>query len=178
MCEICDGKTWTEVLQGMGKRIAEHGWSLEGVAPGKHTEEWLYSVGFIENYDSPELVVAGEQTQFGGGLLCEIGDRITSGLRVKAGDRLDLDGFVVELDTVHASYLAHGLLASWERYYDWLGERPGPLRALQVIPPSVGYCSFHEHRPGCLTVPGTPGFGHLLNRAARRARARRAGRSH
>lgn len=173
MCDICDGKTEQDIFDDQNDRVAARGWTLQGVEPGQHGSGWVHTIGLIENFDSPELVVTGVDLPHGGGLLQDVCQRIADGLCVEAGDALELDGYVFEFEAVHASYLAHGLLASWERYYARIGEPPGPLRALQVVVPSAGLCDHCDRKRRCLSVPGARGFGGGLNRAARRARARR-----
>jgi len=173
MCEICDGKTEEEIFDNMYARVAARGWTLQGVEPGEHSSGWVYSIGLIENFDSPELVVTGVALESGGGLLSDICERIADGLRVEAGDALDLDGYIFEFDAVHPSYIAHDLFASWVRYYRRIGKYPGPLRVLQVVVPSAGLCDHCVQKRRCLTVPGTREFSGGLNRAERRARARR-----
>ena len=130
----------------------------------------MYSIGLIENFDSPELVVTGVDLESGGGLLSEICERIADGLEIEAGDELDLDGYNFEFDAVHPSYIEHNLFASWVRYYRRIGESPGPLRVLQVVVPAAGLCDQCVQKRRCLTVPGTREFSGGLNRAERRAR--------
>ena len=74
-------------------------------------------------------------------ILHAISERIECGLLVDAGIEVDLgDDYVVEFVRVHPSYLADGLLATWDRYYEWVGAPPGELRALQVVPPMEVWC--------------------------------------
>jgi len=175
MCEICDGKTEEEIFDNMNARVAARGWTLQGVEPGQHSSGWVYSIGLIENFDSAELVVTGVALEDGGGLLGDICERIADGLRLEAGDALDLGGYVFEFEAVHPSYIAHDLFASWVRYYRRIGAPPGPLRVLQVVVPAAGLCDVCAQNRRCLTVPGTREFSGGLNRAERRARARRQG---
>jgi Domain of unknown function (DUF4262) len=177
MCEICDGRTEQQLFERMRGRIDARGWSLQGVEPGPQGSGWVYTIGLIETFGNPELVITGGDLQQSAALLNEIGERISRGLHVDVGDILDLDGYVVEFGEVHASYLAHGLCASWERCYAQLGERPGPLRVLQVVVPLTQWCDHCDRKRRCLATPGARGFGGPLNRAARRARTRRQRRS-
>ncbi len=173
MCELCDGNTYEQVFETMRDHVGAGKWALQGVEPGASSPGWVYTVGLIQNFDHPELVVVNGDLRSCGALLDEIGLRISRGLRVDAGATLDLGGYVVEFGSVHASYLTDDLCASWENYYGWIGARPGPLRALQVAPPLAEWCD-HCYREGrCLSVPGARGFGSGLNRSARRAQARR-----
>ena len=173
MCDICDGKTYQEAFEELRDRIDAHGWSLQGVEPGVHGPAWVYTIGLIENFGNPELVITGGDIHQNAGLLNELGERIARGLRVDAESVLDLDGYVVEFENVHASYLSHGLCASWDDCYRRIGAQPGPLRVLQVVPPLLEWCDHCDRKRRCLSVPGARGFGGGLNRAARRAQARR-----
>jgi hypothetical protein len=173
MCEICDGLTEQEFFEKMRARIDDHQWTLQGVEAGPHSAGWVYTIGLLDSYGNPELVLSGEDMNHDAALLAEIGERIERGVRVEAGDVLDLDGYPVEFETVHASYLEHGLCACWTDYYARIGEAPGPLRVLQVVPPLTEWCEHCDRKRRCLAAPGARGFGGGLNRAERRARARR-----
>jgi hypothetical protein len=176
MCEICDGRTEQELFERMRARIDAHQWTLQGVEAGPHSAGWVYTIGLLDGYGNPELVISGEDMHHDAALLAEIGERIERGVRVEAGDVLDLDGYPVEFETVHPSYLEHGLCACWTDYYARIGEAPGPLRVLQVVPPLTEWCDHCDRKRRCLATPGAPGFGGGLNRAARRARSRRVRR--
>jgi hypothetical protein len=173
MCEICDGRTEQELFESMRARIADHQWVLQAVEAGPHSAGWVYTIGLTVAYGSPELVLSGDDMRHDAMLLAEIGDRIERGAHVDAGVTLDLDGYPVEFEVVHPSYIEQGLLACWHNYYYEMGEEPGRLRVLQVVPPLTEWCDHCDRKRRCLSVPGTPGFGARPNRAARRARARR-----
>ena len=173
MCEICDGRTEQELFESMRARIADHQWVLQAVEAGPHSAGWVYTIGLTVAYGSPELVLSGDDMRHDAMLLAEIGDRIERGAHVDAGVTLDLDGYPVEFEVVHPSYIEQGLLACWHNYYYEMGEEPGRLRVLQVVPPLTEWCDHCDRKRRCLSVPGTPGFGARLNRAGRRARARR-----
>jgi hypothetical protein len=174
MCYICDGHTQEQLLEQMHGHIGSGRWALQGVEGGERAPSWIYTVGLTHNFDHPELVIADVHPEQDGGLLNELGDRISRGLRVDASSTVEVfDGYVVEFEVVLECYLAAGLCASWQNYTSWLGARPGRLEVLQVVLPLSEWCDEHSgQRRRCLSVPGTPGFGDHRNRAARRAQSR------
>jgi hypothetical protein len=157
----------------MHVHIAAGQWALQAVEPGPHSAGWIYSIGLTHNFGHPELVITEDVLVHGGGLLNEIGERVSRGRHVDASTALDLGGYVVEFENVHDSYLACGLCAHWESYNAWIGAQVGPLRVLQVVPPLTEWCDHCDRNRGCLATPGTPGFADPRNRAARRAQSHR-----
>jgi hypothetical protein len=134
-------------------------WFLQAVEPSPHSRSWLYTVGLVENFGHPELVVTDCEPIAAAGLVNEIAGRISRGAHVAPGGALDLDGYLVEFGVVHESYLAHGLCASWHGFYDWRGAPPGRLRVLQVIQPLTEWCDHCDRERRCLSIPGARGFG-------------------
>lgn len=171
MCIICDGATYQRVFDDQHARISTGDWALQGVEPGPNTVPWVYTIGLIENFEQAEFVITHIDLDAGAWLLNELGDRVAQGLRIDARSSLEVDGLSIEFEAVHPTYLAHGLCASWNRYYDALGAEPGPLRALQVVPPRSD-CDHCNRLRRCLVTPGCRDFGAGPNRAARRARER------
>jgi uncharacterized protein DUF4262 len=177
MCSICDGKTSEQHREEMSAHIGAGRWALQGVEAGPHCAGWVYTVGLMENFGQPELVVTHGDMHANGEMLNEFGGYIAGGLEVDADSILVFGDYAFEFVPVHPSYLAAGLCASWERYYDRVGTAPGPLRVLQLVVPLLTPCDDCERRRRCLATPGAPGFGTdlnrpALNRAARRARSR------
>jgi hypothetical protein len=168
MCEICNGMSYEEMWERMHEHIGAGQWFLECVEASAHTRTWAYTVGLVENFGHPELVVCDFEVVSGGSLLNEIATQIQCGLRVVPGATIDLDGYAVEIGAVHPSYVAHGLCAMWSNYYAWRGAPPGPFEVLQVIPPLTEWCDHCDRHRRCLSIPGERGFGGP-NRAARRA---------
>jgi Domain of unknown function (DUF4262) len=173
MCEICNGATYQQVLEKMRGPIAGGRWSLQGVEGGAHGSSWVYTVGLIHNFHHPELVAVDAELMSVGGLLNELGDRVSRGLRIDTNTTVDLDGYVVEFEAVHDSYLGGGLCVHWDNYNAWVGAHPGPIQVLQVVPPLSEWCEDCDRRRRCLATPGARGFGDHRNRAARRAQSRR-----
>jgi hypothetical protein len=170
MCSICDdAKTMEQVLENIGYHINDRGWALQAVEAGPRNPSWVYTVGLMESFDHPELVVTHSEIYAAADLLNTIGDRVAAGARVDPESTLDLDGYVFEFVAVHLAYIATGLCASWERYYTWTGARRRALpEVLQVVVPLAEWCERCDRRRRCLATPGTHGFN--VSRAARRAR--------
>jgi hypothetical protein len=171
MCEICNGITYEAMWERQHVHVRTGRWFLQGVEESAHTRSWMYTVGLVENFSHPELVVCDFEPHSAGSLLNEIGGRVERGLRVGPGASIDLDGYVVELGAVHPSYLAHGLCAGWQGYYAWRGHVPAPLEVLQLVPPLTEWCDHCDRNRRCLSIPGAGGFSGP-NRAARRAATR------
>lgn len=176
MCDICDGKTYEELWSGMQARIEAGGWALQGVAPSGPGRGWVYTIGLVESFGHPELVVTHSEPAAYASLLNEIGDRIRRGERFDVGSGLDLDGYLVEFGAVHPSYLTGGLMASWVNYYGWTGAPPATLDALQVVLPLAKWCERCDRIRRCLAWPGGLDVGDGPNRMARRASMRRRDR--
>ena len=176
MCEICDGKTYEELWAEIDSKIGANGWTLQAVAPSPPEPGWVYTIGLVEGFGHPELVVTDPDPVAYGSLLDEISEHVRRGERFGAGGALDLDGYRVEFGPVHPSYLANGLLASWESYYRWTGDPPATLDALQVVLPLTEWCDTCDLERRCLARPGALTVGGGANRMARRAAMRRRDR--
>jgi hypothetical protein len=177
MCEICAGKTYDDLYRRIHGSVAAGGWALQGVGGGTDGRLWVYSIGLIENFGHPELVITDGDTRGSAMLLNQIGDWIAAGDRYPAGSGIVDDEFTISFGAVHPEVLDAGLCAMWTDYYRWRGWTPGPLEALQVVTETPWSCEHTEERralarPGAFPLDGGAGRG--PNRAQRRARARRS----
>src|SRR5436305_419120 len=59
MCDMCNGKTESEVLLDLGEKIRRNGYVLQGVEGGASEPSWVYTIGLLDHLDHPELTVAG-----------------------------------------------------------------------------------------------------------------------
>lgn len=57
MCMLCEGASAQDVLDGFRSRIAEFGFTMVSVGGG--SSSWTYTIGLLENFGHPELVVTG-----------------------------------------------------------------------------------------------------------------------
>lgn len=130
MCLYCDGYSDGEVRRDLELRIAAYGWGVEGVeapvdGPG---EPWAYTVGLVEGFGVPELLVVG----LGFREACHLLNRCGSVL-AKGGTPDDLwDEFALRAEVV-ADHLLTGtdLVNSWTWFY---GSPPMQGQFLQLVP--------------------------------------------
>jgi hypothetical protein len=177
MCMMCDGHSHDDWLFSMDALIHRFGWALLGVEAEPDSVGWDYTMGLVDRFDHPELVIVGTHDP-GRRWLNELGARIERGERFTAGSTVELDGFTCELVEVdpeqfHTARTFNG----WMSYYLSKGVLPSPM-ALQIIPPPCP-----DHGPGAaqqlrldtqVDVLARAGlFPHGPNRAARRAMARK-----
>lgn len=173
MCDICDGMTHQESMERMHAHVSSGSWALQGVEAGEHQRPWAYTIGLVQNFGHPELVIIDGDLQDNAIILNQLSEWVREGDRFVPGMLIESDGCAIEFGTVHPSYVRHGLCASWSAYSDWTGADPGRLELLEVITTPSRYCEHHEGMPRGLAVPG--GFaisGHAPNRMDRRRAAR------
>jgi hypothetical protein len=172
MCDICDGMTYEESLRRMDDVVASHRWAIQGVEGTGHHPPWAYTIGLIEHFGRPELVVTDCTWPVAVSVLNDLGDRVAAGARLAAGDIIGCEGGRVELARVHPGHLLHGLCASWTRYYEWRGGEPGPLEVLHVVPAVGRGDDARVPRRGLSTLGAMSATGGP-DRVARRRAARR-----
>ena len=172
MCDICDGKTIEEVRQGTHQNVLRHGFTK--VAVGDHGRGWVYTIGLLDNYVHPELVVVGELSE-AAWVVEELAQRVLTGERLTPGGTVHLDGLDLAVVPVHPAHFARGLLNAWLDYYREAGRWELEPEALQVVVPDHAHCAEHQplhmrlDDPRCVPYMGG-------NRRARRARQREARR--
>lgn len=124
-----------ELARSITSHIEDHGWHLTGVEETDRTPGWVYSVGLIERFDHPELIVMGGCCmQCGASALNRIGRLIQGGLRFRAGDHLPIEGAfgAVRFGPVHPGHWTTGRFGTWLNHYGASGLDLEPA-ALQVI---------------------------------------------
>jgi hypothetical protein len=173
MCDIGDGMTHEQSLRRMDDVVAAHGWAIQGVEGSGHQPPWAYTIGLIERFGRPELVVTDCTWPVAVALLNDLGDRVAAGARLTVGDVVRCDAGRVELATVHPGHLLHGLCASWTNYYEWRGEDLGPLEVLHVVPATERADAARTLRRRDLSTLGAMHASGGPPRAARRRAARR-----
>lgn len=139
MCFMCDGGTTEDYDLAVTANIKDFGWHLTGVEQSARSPSWVYSIGLIERFDHPELIVTG--------ICCmpcaaqglnEIGTLIQEGSRFSTGDELagGCPGGTARFGAVHPSHWTTDRFNAWVNHY-------GPQRqtlepsALQVITRSL-----------------------------------------
>jgi hypothetical protein len=132
MCDICNGMTHEESYQRTMRAIEQYGWAISGVEAGSGLG-WAYTIGLLEGFDHPELVVIGLGWPGGGNLLNQLGERVAAGQLLYPGlSTYRADG--VEFGAVAPDqWKTQSTFAGWQGYYEWRGGAPADPFAVQVF---------------------------------------------
>ena len=174
MCELCDGATIEELREELAERIEWFGWGGQYVEGDPEANDpWAYTIGLVERWNHPELVVASLSYERSAALLDMVVDEIQAGRRFEAGVTATVNGVDLSFAAVHPRQFERNVFARWFDYYEWAYGSGGPeLSALQVSLPDRCFCPHHAvHRPR-LDLPGDALNRSPANRATRRARQR------
>lgn len=139
--------------------IRTYGWQLNQVTDDN---PWSYTIGLIESYDHPELMMCGVKLETQNIVIRKIVDSIE---KTGSVDHAFLDRERVTLVEVHPNHLAGDWFGTWSNFYE---RHPTPGTFLQIAPPSDWFCDCHAHGVPHFELPGAIRFG---NRADRRRRA-------
>jgi hypothetical protein len=131
MCMRCDGYTWEEIARHTDLVIRVHGFTTVRV---ESERPWTYTVGAIESWDQPELIVVDIDPAIQTTLIRAVSDDYVDigEIRPETLELLD-----VELLTVDASHFADGLVAAWEGRYS-MAASTGDF--VQLFPGSSWFC--------------------------------------
>jgi hypothetical protein len=165
MCAECDGATPEEVLQHLSDSIDWYDWAIQGVEASRQNWGWVYTVGLMERFNHPELVIASmHEFNAVGGILNTLGERIQLGGRFEAGAQTVVSGLDVEFVKVHPRQFERDVFNMWFAHY----RSPGPaLAGLQVLLPS------HLFYPDTGPQPRLDQPGDVLTRSPHPQRGRR-----
>ena len=147
MCRMCEGTSREQLLDEARCHIIHHGWFLQGIVPGPDGGGgWVYTVGLLENFDHPELVVADISYEDGGALLNDLGEFVRQGhdLRRLPKSKTGL----ATIRAVHPRHFDHDLVNT---YIALESRMPLAGDYLQVVPDR--YCSAHLGRLTDLSDP-------------------------
>jgi hypothetical protein len=165
---MCEGASLDEVRFFIHSSVIRHGWFVQGVE-GKRPDgiPWAYTIGLSENFDHPELVLAGtEDWEQTARILNGMADHIRRGCPLTAGQRFAMpDETWAELVAVHFAQFDHGVFNSWTDYYRCIGPPYPQAHALQVWMPDGDMVRLDTARDVLGAAPP--------NRVARRQRSRR-----
>ena len=137
MCWRCDGYSEKQVHDATEMQILVHGWSVAAV---EATRPWCYSIGVLERFGHPELVVMDIQTKAGQALINFVGALVRDGDGI--ADQKVLKQERIRLVTVHERHVRSELFAMWSDYY---GESPKRGDFVQILPPPQMLCPCHRH---------------------------------
>ncbi|HEY3670042.1 MAG TPA: DUF4262 domain-containing protein [Acidimicrobiia bacterium] len=127
--------------------IERHGYLVTGVGSGK-PPHWGYTVGLLERFDHPELIVAGPHFEIAGAIINQIGRRIRDGARFEVGDtEVSPAGELFDCDTTLRFGAVHPIQHRLDTFNVWFAladrgaVRDEELRALQLILPTGVICT-------------------------------------
>ncbi|HQY85205.1 MAG TPA: DUF4262 domain-containing protein [Ilumatobacteraceae bacterium] len=165
MCLQCDGYSHESAMQALSLTISIHGWAV--VQVGDDDSAFSYTIGLVERFGHPELIVVDVDRRYQHRLINELAQGIAASGR-PALDRPSTRG--VRCVEVHANHLHADYFGAWASRY---GTLPQPGQVLQVLLPNSAYCECHAPAVRRLDRPDpTPAAPAPLNRAERRRRAR------
>lgn len=156
-------------MQALDLQIRVHGWVLVQVTGG--STAWCYTIGLLENFDHPELVLFDVDVQTQHRAMKPLVDLVTRHGELPAA-RLAALG--LRCGEVHADHLGGDLFGAWANRY---GEQPRPGDMIHVRLPQEAYCACHASTVRRLDLPGPlpppPEVPARLNRAERRRQGHR-----
>jgi hypothetical protein len=168
MCALCDGTSQEELMELTRERIAAYGFTMLFV---ESPTPWTYTVGLVEAYGHPELVVTGLGPEEGMRLLTAVAERVRLGDRFDGSHGgVDLRGLFARFGAVHSAQWERGRFNMWVNYYGWSGRFPNPAAVQVLWPREDGTLPPPNVQPLLDCDPGRDVNG--LNRAQRR-RAKR-----
>jgi hypothetical protein len=180
MCFICDGGTVEELFADTRERIDKYGFTMVGVGEG--VRSWVYTIGLLETFGHPELVVTTLSMEGAASLFTGLVDRIRNGESFDASSRESVHVDVpIRFSSVHPTQWLHGRFAMWVNYYGHLGVLPAQPEAVQVLwpneldifPPDRDFC--HEHR-NCQPLLSSPVAADVHETQRRRRRRKKRDR--
>lgn len=113
MCDICDGKTFEATLTDILDHVRTTGWALSGVESEPDQTGWAYTIGLMDSYDHPELVIVDDDWARGASILNSLGRAVRDGEAFVAGDLVRLGTTHAELVAIHPVHLAGDLMGMW-----------------------------------------------------------------
>ena len=165
MCIECDGYSHEDAIHALDLQIRIYGWSV--VQVGSDENAFSYTIGLVENFGHPELIVADADRRYQHELLNELANGVVANGR-PALDRPSTRG--VSCVGVHPNHLHGHYFGMWASRY---GELPKPGQVLQVLLSDGSYCECHATSLRRLDrAESTPPAHPPLNRAQRRHRSR------
>lgn len=137
MCHFCDGASFDDLARHLDQDLESLGRAFVGVdGPGPGgVGGWTYSIGLLERFEHPELVVTGQCClECAAAMLGDVAALVTAGDHFQPGDQLSLgEGREVRFGSVHADHWLTDRFNIWLEYYDRKPWAPPPQRALQVL---------------------------------------------
>ena len=137
-------------MRSLDLTIRTFGWQLLQITD---TNPWSYTIGLLESYDHPELMITGLEFDVQNRVIRKIVDSIETTGSV---DHAFLEREGVTLVDVHPRHLAGDWFGTWSNFYERL---PPPGSFLQIVPPSDWFCECHQHSMPHFELPDPIRFG-------------------
>ncbi|HVJ96808.1 MAG TPA: DUF4262 domain-containing protein [Acidimicrobiia bacterium] len=170
MCRICDGEDPEDLMQEDAARIAFYGYTMQAVGDDEHAP-WVYTVGLLDGFDHPELIIAGASLKTSGRILAAMADAVTEGFTYDVGDSITVGGNTISFGAVHEVQYGLSTFATWHNLRDEGVLKAERLEALQIVLGPSYFCSCHQSTQPILSDPEARVGGPpppVGNRAARR----------
>lgn len=113
MCDICNGTSFEQFLLDVIDDIRTTGWHVSGVEPELGRNGWAYTVGLMDSYDHPELVIVDDDWTRGAWILNALGKAVRDGAVFAPGERIHLGAAHAEIVDVHPVHRAGDLMGTW-----------------------------------------------------------------
>lgn len=144
-------------MERMHAHVASGSWALQGVEAGEHQRPWAYTIGLMQHFGHPELVITDGAWRESAVILNQLGEWVRKGDRFVPGMVVESDGGAIELGVLRLDRSRPRLV----------GNAPGHHHGLEILRAPPGNA--------CRTC-GPGGFamsGNGPNRMERRRAARR-----
>lgn len=162
MCEQCD-----PALARLHDDIREIGFAVMLAGRSMTARGWAYTLGLVDGFDHPELVIAGLPLEDALDPLSALARCVVAGDRIDTPFQHGLDGIPIGTVPVHERHFERGLMSWWDWYYQSLGRFDIALRALQIVLPAGGYCFHHQSEQPDLGSPRHVPFDGLSTQVRR-----------
>jgi hypothetical protein len=151
---MCEGASQEEVLAEDAAIVEEHGYLVTGVGGGD-PPHWTYTVGLLDRFGHPELIVAGPHCEVAGALINLVGREIAEGRSFRAGDVLTLPGDTgsARFGRVHPIQYRLDTFNVWHWLLDRKVVSATMLEAVQVFAPRESICRCAACRQPDLSRP-------------------------
>ena len=113
-----------ELVVDTQMRIADNGYTFQGVPADSNTIAWTYTIGLSQNLGLPELVITNLENSDAVRLISWVVDQLREGKTLA-----DFDSDLLVAVPVHRSHLAGDLMNVWRAYYD---EEPCTAEVVQL----------------------------------------------
>ncbi|MCU1488121.1 MAG: hypothetical protein JWN67_4867 [Actinomycetia bacterium] len=166
MCIMCDGASRDEVLFGLHGKIERFGFAVQAVEGTELHPPWAYTIGLLDSFDHPELVMVGRPIEDAYRIVGAMADEVCDGRDIEPGElRIVPPDGLLSVNEVDPRHWEGTRFAMWVEYYAAVGAddlEPAALQVRRVV-----------EADGTRLDTWSPDDPCRMNRAARRARAHR-----